>query len=61
MRMTETDKGTWLLGTHEADWTYKPLLTRQYILRSDDKGKTWTLLPGKRHAGWFVKGFDRNG
>jgi hypothetical protein len=59
MRMTETDKGTWLLGTHEADWTYKPLLTRQYILRSDDQGKSWTLLPGKRHAGWFVKGFDR--
>ncbi|MEO5995484.1 MAG: sialidase family protein [Chitinophagaceae bacterium] len=59
MRMTETDKGTWILGTHEGDWSYKPLITRQYILRSEDKGKSWTLLPGKRHGGWFVKGFDR--
>ncbi|HZG23758.1 MAG TPA: sialidase family protein, partial [Chitinophagaceae bacterium] len=25
MRMTETDKGTWLLGSHEGDWSYKPL------------------------------------
>lgn len=59
MRMTETDKGTWLLGTHEGDWSYKPLVTRQYILRSDDQGKTWELLPGKRHGGWFAKCFDR--
>ncbi len=59
MRMTETDRGTWLLGTHEGDWSYKPLITRQYILRSEDQGKTWELLPGKRHAGWFAKGFGR--
>ena len=47
MRMTETDKGTWLLGTHEGDWSYKPLITRQYLLRSTDKGQTWELLPGR--------------
>lgn len=59
MRMCETGKGTWLLGTHEGDWKIKPLRTRLYILRSADKGKTWTLLPDKRPNGWFVKGFDR--
>ncbi|GAB3918266.1 hypothetical protein GCM10028804_07870 [Larkinella terrae] len=59
MRMTETANGTWLLGTHEGDWSYKPLMTRLYLLRSDDKGQTWTLLPGKRHGGWHAKGFNR--
>ncbi|HVY76553.1 MAG TPA: sialidase family protein [Puia sp.] len=59
MRMTETDRGTWLLGSHEGDWSYKPLITRQYLLRSEDQGKTWELLPGKRHGGWFARCFDR--
>jgi hypothetical protein len=59
MRMCETDAGTWLLGTHEGDWSYKPLHTKQYILRSEDKGKTWTLLPGKRPNGWYVEKFNR--
>lgn len=59
MRMTETDTGTWLLGSHEADWTKQPLQTRQYILRSEDKGKTWTVGPEPRHDGWFVPGFGR--
>jgi hypothetical protein len=58
-RMCETDEGTWLLGTHEGDWSYKPLVTIQYILRSEDKGKTWNLLPGKRPNGWNVKEFKR--
>ena len=59
MRMTETDNGTWLLGSHEADWTYKPLMTRQYLLRSEDQGATWALLPHARHGGWYAKGFNR--
>lgn len=59
MRMCETDNGTWLLGSHEADWSYKPLLTRQYILRSDDKGKTWEVVPGKRHGGWHASCYGR--
>ncbi|NQT53217.1 exo-alpha-sialidase, partial [bacterium] len=59
MRMCETDAGTWLVGSHEADWTKKPLMTRQYILRSEDKGKTWTVLPGKRPGGWFEKQHNR--
>lgn len=73
MRMTETDAGTWLLGTHTGRWedgwqqgmdewskqkTGK-LHTRLYILRSEDQGKTWTLVPGKRPGGWFVPGYSR--
>jgi hypothetical protein len=45
MRMCETDRGTWLLGTHEGDWTPRgktPVVTRQYMLRNEDDGKTWT-------------------
>lgn len=59
MRMCETDAGTWILGSHEGDWSYKPLMTRQYVLRSEDQGKSWELLPGPRHAGWYVAGFNR--
>jgi hypothetical protein len=59
MRMTETDRGTWLIGAHTGDYSYSPLLTRQYILRSEDRGETWHVLPGKRNHGWFVRGFGR--
>lgn len=59
MRMCETDRGTWLLGAHDGDWSVKPLRTRQYLLRSEDQGRSWTLLPGRRPDGWFAEGFDR--
>ena len=59
MRMTETDAGTWLIGSHLADWSVKPIRTKQYLLRSEDRGETWTLLPNKRPNGWFAEGFDR--
>jgi hypothetical protein len=59
MRMCETAKGTWLLGSHEGDWSYKPLQTRQYVLRSEDQGATWELLPGARHGGWCVLQYGR--
>lgn len=59
MRMTETDRGTWLLGTHEADWSSRPLQTRLYVLRSTDRGATWELLPGKPPGGWQAPGFGR--
>lgn len=58
-RMCETDRGTWLLGAHDADWSVKPLQTRQYILRSEDKGLSWKVLPGHRPDGWYVKKFGR--
>ncbi len=59
MRMTETDAGTWLLGSHLADWSVKPFKTMQYLLRSEDRGQTWTVLPGARPHGWTAEGFDR--
>lgn len=59
MRMTETEAGTWLLGSHLADWSVKPITTQQYLLRSEDKGKTWTLLPSERPDGWDVDAYQR--
>jgi len=62
MRMCETDAGTWLLGTHEGRWTKndpkQPVVSRAYVLRSDDQGKTWTLHPKARPDGWYVEEFD---
>jgi hypothetical protein len=58
-RMTETASGAWLLGSHAADWSKQPLETHQYVLRSEDKGRSWELLPGVRPDGWFVPGFKR--
>ena len=64
VRMCETADGTWLIGSHDSVWhgrldANKPLTTRQYILRSPDQGKTWTLLPGKRPGGWRLESCDR--
>lgn len=59
MRMTETASGAWLIGSHTADWSAKPFTTRQYLLRSEDRGNTWTLMPGARPNGWFAEGFGR--
>lgn len=56
VRMCETESGVWLIGAHEADWSKKPLQTRQYILRSADRGKTWTVAPGARPGGWQTPG-----
>jgi len=58
-RMCETEKGTWILGSHAADWSTTPLTTKQYLLRSEDRGKTWTLLPGKTPNGWSAPKFSR--
>jgi len=59
MRMCETTSGAWILGSHNGDWSVKPLVTRQYLLRSEDQGRTWHLLPDKRPSGWFAPGFNR--
>jgi hypothetical protein len=58
-RMCETDAGTWLLGAHEGDWSYNPVITNQYILRSENRGKTWKVLPDKRPGGWHLEKFKR--
>ena len=54
MRMCETVAGTWILGSHEAHWEANPLSTAQYLLRSEDQGQTWELLPDARPDGWCV-------
>jgi len=63
VRMCETDKGTWLIGSHNGTDYGKskkgPLRSHQYILRSEDRGKTWQLLPEKRPGGWCVEEYDR--
>jgi hypothetical protein len=59
MRMTETDSGVWLLGSHSSDFSKHPLITRQYLLRSADRGQTWTVLPDAQPNGWFAAGFGR--
>ena len=73
MRMCQTDAGTWLLGTHAARWEEGweddvdqwsrqktgRLHTRLYVLRSEDRGRTWTLLPDKRPHGWYADGYSR--
>ena len=50
--MCETGSGAWILGSHAAHWSKQPLETQQYLLRSEDKGETWTLIPDKRPNGW---------
>jgi len=59
MRMCQTGSGAWLIGSHAADWSVKPLKTRQYVLRSEDRGATWTVAPRPRHNGWFLEKFNR--
>jgi Neuraminidase (sialidase) len=59
VRMCETESGVWLIGAHAADWSERPLRTRQYILRSADQGKTWRVYPDARPGGWQAPGFAR--
>jgi len=60
MRMCETDKGTWLIGTHDGyPWEKPTVHTNLYILRSEDRGKTWELLPDKRKNGWHLMPYHR--
>jgi hypothetical protein len=65
MRMTETERGTWLIGAHSnLGWYQRPDgthtgRTRQYILRSDDHGASWTVKPTPRPGGWYLPEYDR--
>ena len=58
-RGSASQDGSWLIGSHEADWSHRPLQTRQYVLRSEDEGASWQLLPKARGGGWFADGFGR--
>ena len=60
MQGCETDAGTWLLGTYTIDTGGpKGRIDHQYVLRSEDQGRTWELLPGKRPGGWMWKEAQR--
>ena len=65
MRMCETESGAWLLGTHTGSaWVDNPeggmtARSRCYLLRSEDQGKSWELLPGARPAGWYLPKYER--
>jgi hypothetical protein len=58
MRMCETDRGTWLLAPHSG-MSRNPRHTKVYVLRSEDHGRNWTLLPGARPQGWTEPRFQR--
>lgn len=50
------------MGSHEGQWKRTPktpVITRAYVLRSKDRGKTWTVLPDKRPNGWYLEEFER--
>jgi hypothetical protein len=63
MRMCETGPGTWILGpcTNENYREHNQVTTRQYGLRSTDRGGTWTLLPRPRPQGWVIPGLEKLG
>ena len=37
----------------------RPYNDASILVRSEDQGRTWELLPGQRHGGWYAKGFNR--
>jgi hypothetical protein len=59
MRMCETASGAWLIGSHAGEWTDGEVVTEQYLLRSDDRGLTWTVLPNPQPHGWQIPGCAR--
>ncbi len=54
MQGCETRAGTWLLGTYTIEEGAGPdgRIDHQYVMRSEDQGATWELLPGPRPGGW---------
>lgn len=66
-RMCETGNGTWIIGSHNGYWNDNDVLlegeirvsTYQYLLCSEDKGKAWNIIPGKRDEGWQCEGYNR--
>lgn len=64
MQMCETDAGTWLIGTYTVrinegtEFAHNRRTDRQYLLRSEDQGETWQLLPDARPNGWFIEDYD---
>lgn len=60
MQLCETDSGAWLLPTYTPIFDpERQRFDRQYLLRSEDQGQSWTLLPGARSDGWRIPATDR--
>jgi hypothetical protein len=61
MQGCETDSGAWLLGSYtiQINPANNRRIDHQFILRSEDRGETWMLLPDKRPNGWFLPQYDR--
>jgi len=58
--MTETDSGAWLLGSHNADWSVKPLKDQAVpVFARTIRARHGRWLPGPRPDGWFAEGLDR--
>lgn len=60
MQGCETDSGAWLLGTYTIEKGGPDgRIDHQYVLRSEDQGESWELLPGTRPTGWMVDQYQR--
>lgn len=56
-----TARGTWIVpayDTMQENDGGRKRIDRQYVLRSEDRGGTWTLLPGARPHGWSIEAWD---
>ena len=58
VRMTETDSdvAARIARSRLVLYTYNDA---SILLRSEDQGRTWELLPGQRHGGWYANKFNR--
>ena len=54
MRLCETNRGTLLFSSSDNITDCKPYIVSQYILRSEDKGKSWRVIPEYKGfgSGW---------
>jgi hypothetical protein len=64
MRPCETADGSWLVGSHSGHWSGtegidRKVVTQQFLLRSEDRGRHWDLLPGSWPKGWQTPGTER--
>lgn len=64
MPICETADGSWLVGSHAGHWSGvegvdRKVTTQQFLLRSEDRGASWDLLPGAWPHGWQTPGTER--
>ena len=57
-RWCETEKGTWLVGAYTDRTPPKSIPKRQYLLRGENQGERWELLPDKRPSGWVEPSYE---